>query len=138
MGPRHIVVHEIHPRWPESTVPIAFRLTRFLLVTAAANLVVACAEPKFAGTAADPSVRVPVVPYDSVFATYRMPSDDEGPASWREINDEVGRLRGHQDHLADPSEGALEKDDSGLVKDPPPDRAVERDSPRAAPPAKAN
>ena len=43
---------------------------------------------------ADPAVRVPAVKYESPFAGY-SPYREEKPAPWREVNDEVAKVRGH-------------------------------------------
>lgn len=114
------------------------------------TLLTACAEPRFEGTAADPNVKVPVVPYESVLATYKSLPEEKSRPSWRELNDEAGRLRGHEGQLADPPPPpgqeadqpppfSLERDDSGLTKDAPPaDRTVERERLPVDPPKKAN
>lgn len=47
----------------------------------------------------DPSLRVPAPAYRSVFAGYR-PYKEDGPARWREANEEVGRSGGHAGHAA--------------------------------------
>ena len=43
---------------------------------------------------ADPAGTVPAPEYRSAFSTYQ-PFRDQEPASWRELNDEVGRIGGH-------------------------------------------
>jgi hypothetical protein len=43
---------------------------------------------------ADPAVKVPAVKYESAFTGY-APFRDEKLAPWREVNDEVGTVRGH-------------------------------------------
>ncbi len=43
---------------------------------------------------ADPDTAAPQAPYESAFAGYRN-YQDEKSASWREVNDEVGRVGGH-------------------------------------------
>jgi hypothetical protein len=43
---------------------------------------------------ADPSARVPAVKYESAFTGY-IPHREEKLAPWREVNDEVGKVRGH-------------------------------------------
>jgi len=42
---------------------------------------------------ADPDTAVPQAPYESAFAGYRN-YQDEKSTSWREVNDEVGRVGG--------------------------------------------
>jgi hypothetical protein len=43
---------------------------------------------------ADPAAKVPPVNYESAFAGY-SPFREEKLAPWREVNDEVGKARGH-------------------------------------------
>lgn len=46
----------------------------------------------------DPKAAVPARPYESAFKGYRRYIDPD-IASWRGVNDEVGRLKGHAGHL---------------------------------------
>jgi len=48
---------------------------------------------------ADPKASVPLRPYVSAFEGYR-PYVDPEIARWREVNDEVGRLKGHVGHVS--------------------------------------
>jgi hypothetical protein len=57
--------------------------------------------------AADLAARTAPPPYASAFKDYRPYADPE-IARWREVNDEVGRLRGHVGHVA-PQPGAAGK-----------------------------
>jgi hypothetical protein len=43
---------------------------------------------------ADPAISGPLLKYESPFATYR-PYAEEPLRTWREVNDEVGRVGGH-------------------------------------------
>jgi hypothetical protein len=43
---------------------------------------------------ADPAAKVPPVKYESAFAGY-APFREEKLSPWREVNDEVGKVRGH-------------------------------------------
>jgi hypothetical protein len=43
----------------------------------------------------NPAAKVPVVSYESVFATYRAFEEAE-QLPWRAVNDEAARLRGHR------------------------------------------
>ena len=47
---------------------------------------------------AEPKAGVPVRPYESAFKDYR-PYVDPDIARWRDVNDEVGRLKGHMGHV---------------------------------------
>lgn len=47
---------------------------------------------------ADPKAAAPVRPYESAFKDYR-PYVDPDIARWREVNDAVGKLKGHAGHL---------------------------------------
>ena len=47
---------------------------------------------------ADPKAAAPVRGYESAFKGYR-PYADEEAGRWRESNEEMGRLGGHQGHL---------------------------------------
>ena len=66
----------------------------------------------------DPAVPVPKVEYRSAFADYRpYAEEDAGPAaSWRALNDEMGRLGGHRGHLAGAGEGRPDKAQGPAVK----------------------
>ena len=43
---------------------------------------------------ADPAAKAPAVKYESAFAGY-TPFREEKLAPWREVNDDVGKVRGH-------------------------------------------
>ena len=47
---------------------------------------------------ADPKAATSAQPYESAFKDYR-PYVDPEIARWREVNDEVGRLKGHVGHV---------------------------------------
>jgi hypothetical protein len=49
---------------------------------------------------ADPAVKVPVTTYESVLEGYK-PFQAQEPDSWREDNDEVGRIGGHPGSVED-------------------------------------
>ena len=51
-------------------------------------------QPASAPNPADPSAKAPPVHYDSAFAGY-APYREEKLVPWREVNDEVGKVRGH-------------------------------------------
>ena len=46
----------------------------------------------------DPKAAVPARPYESAFKDYK-PYVDPEVSSWREVNENVGRLNGHVGHL---------------------------------------
>jgi hypothetical protein len=54
----------------------------------------AAAQKAAAPHPADPAARVPAPKYESAFAGY-APYREEKPAPWRDVNDEVGKVRGH-------------------------------------------
>ena len=47
---------------------------------------------------ADPKAAATVRPYESAFRDYR-PYVDPDIARWRDVNDEVGKLKGHAGHV---------------------------------------
>ena len=55
---------------------------------------VSMAQDSRAPNPADPGAKVPAVNYESAFAGY-TPYREEKLAPWREVNDEVGRVKGH-------------------------------------------
>jgi hypothetical protein len=55
---------------------------------------VAKAQDSRALNPADPAAKVPAMKYESAFAGY-APYREEKLAPWREVNDEVGRIKGH-------------------------------------------
>ena len=54
----------------------------------------AAAQKATAPHPADPTARVPAPKYESAFTGY-APYREEKPAPWRDVNDEVGKVRGH-------------------------------------------
>ncbi|MGE0559091.1 MAG: hypothetical protein AB7O69_12590 [Burkholderiales bacterium] len=64
-----------------------------LFAAALAPLPVLAAQPSPASNPASPEAPVRQSTYESVFAGYQS-YKDEKPASWREVNDEVGRVGG--------------------------------------------
>lgn len=68
----------------------------------------------------DPQLRVPAVEYVSPFASYQR-YQEEKPASWRALNDEVLGLGGHAGHIKD-----------GASSGAKPAAVPERSSPRSA------
>lgn len=48
----------------------------------------------------DAATSVPTSRYDSVFSSY-LAYHEQQPGSWREHNDEMGRVGGHAGHLKD-------------------------------------
>src|SRR5687768_280130 len=56
---------------------------------------------------ADPKAPAPSVVYESAFKSYR-PYVDPEIARWRQVNDEVGRLKGHVGHVP-PQSGSAAK-----------------------------
>jgi hypothetical protein len=52
-----------------------------------------------------PEAKVPPVPYRSVFEDYR-PYREQELASWRQVNEEVGRIGGHIGVLKDAEKAA--------------------------------
>ena len=54
----------------------------------------AIAQQPVAPNPADPGAKVPAVKYESAFAGY-APYREEKLAPWREVNDEVGKVKGH-------------------------------------------
>lgn len=64
-----------------------------LFAAALAALPVLAAQPSPATNPASPDAPVRQSAYESAFAGYRT-YQDEKPASWREVNDEVGRIGG--------------------------------------------
>ena len=67
-----------------------------------AGLALACAPlialAQAARAPVDPKAPAPAVVYESAFKDYR-PYVDPEIARWREVNDEVGRLKGHVGHV---------------------------------------
>lgn len=49
---------------------------------------------------ADPALQAPAFRYDSPYSTYQR-FEEQKPASWRTLNDEVERLGGHMGHVKD-------------------------------------
>lgn len=64
-----------------------------LFAAAMAPLPVLAAQPSPASNPVSPDVPVRQSTYESAFAGYQS-YKDEKPASWREVNDEVGRIGG--------------------------------------------
>lgn len=54
----------------------------------------------------DPKAPAPRASYQSAFEGYRPYVDPES-APWRQVNDEVGRLKGHVGHAPKPPAGAV-------------------------------
>jgi hypothetical protein len=52
---------------------------------------------------ANPQIKSPPASFRSAFGPSAAPEDD---ATWRQANDEAGRLRGHSGQLRDTTEGA--------------------------------
>ena len=70
-----------------------FHLAALLFAAALAPLPALAAQPIPATNPASPDAPVRQLAYESAFAGYRN-YQDEKPASWREVNDEVGRIGG--------------------------------------------
>ncbi len=56
---------------------------------------------------ADPGLKSPKIESVSPFATYQR-YEDEKPASWRALNDQVRGLGGHAGHIKDGASGAAQ------------------------------
>lgn len=69
---------------------------------------------------ADPALPVPAARYDSPYANYQR-FEEQKPASWRALNDEVERLGGHEGHI------------KGATANEPPRAPSASDAARAAP-----
>lgn len=65
-----------------------------LFAAALVPLPIFAAQPSPATNPASPDAPVRQSTYESAFAGYQS-YKDEKPASWREVNDEVGRVGGH-------------------------------------------
>lgn len=68
-------------------------LAALLFAVALAPLPVFAAQPSAATNPASPDAPVRQLTYESAFAGYRNYRDEKS-ASWREVNDEVGRIGG--------------------------------------------
>lgn len=76
------------------------KATAVLLATCASMLTpfAANAQPSAQRDPADPSVPVSAARYESAFEGYQA-FQDQKPAPWKEINEEMGRLGGHAGHM---------------------------------------
>lgn len=72
------------------------KTTYFMLLACVAGS--AAAQATARPDPADPNAAVPKRPYESVFKDYR-PYVDSDVASWRQSNEEMGRLGGHVGHV---------------------------------------
>lgn len=66
----------------------------FVLAVLAALAPLASAQQPARLDPADPGAKAPAVKYESAFTGY-APYREEKLAPWREVNDEVGKVRGH-------------------------------------------
>lgn len=73
-----------------------------ILILLSAPFAVAAQEVARTSDPADPAAAIAPARYESAFCNYRpLAETDESPAqAWRAANDEVGRLGGHQGHMA--------------------------------------
>ena len=57
----------------------------------------------------DPAAIVPVAPYESAFAGYKIlrESSDSPAKAWRDANDEMGRIGGHAGQIKDAADQAM-------------------------------
>lgn len=76
------------------------------------------------GDPADPNLRVPALQYDSALGAYQRFSEQK-PERWREVNEEMGALGGHEGHV------------KGDAKPAPAGNAGAQSAPAAAPSAPA-
>lgn len=77
---------------------------------------------------ADPALPVPAARYDSPYSAYQR-FEEQKPASWRALNDEVERLGGHEGHIK--GAGASEPPRAPSASDAT--RAAPSPAPQAAP-----
>jgi|SRR5688572_17813858 len=94
-------------------------MKRFTLALAIAFPIVASAQAR--PDPADPKIAVPPLRYESALGGYR-PFRDEGPAPWKQVNEEVKGLGGHAAHAP-------------TRKDAPPAAVPSAAKPAAIPPA---
>ncbi len=100
------------------------------MIRIAANVAVVCAfacsaqaqsaAPLQRSDPADPALPVPAARYDSPYSGYQR-FEEQKPASWRALNDEVERLGGHEGHI------------KGSAPNEPPRAPAAREAARAAP-----
>lgn len=82
---------------------------------------------------ADPNLAVPVGRYQSPYSTYQR-FEEQKPASWRALNDEVERLGGHPGHIKDPALNESARSDAPpqTGSSAPPVRSTEQAPPPAS------
>ena len=103
-------------------------------IAAAAFAVQVMAQTSTRGDPADPNLRVPAVRYESALGRYQR-FEEQKPGPWRELNDRMGALGGHEGHVKDDAKPAQEGNAASpsapaMLPDPVP-------APAAAPPAGA-
>lgn len=89
-----------------------------LSIVVMATPVLACAQQKARPDPADPAAAAPAPAYDSAFKTY-VPQGEIKPATWKDINDEMGRLGGHTGHTRDSADPAAPGPATAPANKPP-------------------
>jgi hypothetical protein len=77
---------------------------RYITALIAASALGGCAEPRVDGTAADPSAGARAMRHESAFKPRPALPGEDAVGNWRRVNEEAGRLKGHEGQLGEPAE----------------------------------